>query len=103
MAEGISVLCKQGLSGWGNSSLLMGQPYAVVNKMDKVQLKWDKEVFIALTAKMPYQITIQWPHPIKKACNAATLTLSLNEGEVQRYEYKVPGTGIGAGKMKRIN
>jgi len=103
MAEGISVLCKQGLSGWSNSSLLMGEPYAVINGVDKVPLKWDKEVFVPLVAKMPYQITIQWPHPIKKACNVATLNLSVNEGEVQRYEYKVPAMGIGAGKVKRIN
>ena len=103
MAEGISVLCKQGLSAWGNSSVLMGEPYAVLNSADKVQLKWDKEVFMPLVPKMPYQVTIQWPHPVKKACNVATLNLSVNEGEVQRYEYKVPATGIGAGKMKRIN
>ncbi len=103
MAEGISVICKQGLSAWGNSSVLMGEPYAVLNSADNVQLKWGKEIFVPLVAKMPYQVTIQWPHPIKKACNVATLNLTVSEGEVQRYEYKVPATGIGAGKMKRIN
>lgn len=103
MAEGMTVLCKQGLSAWGNSSLLMGQPYAVVNSADKVQLTWDKEVFIPLAPNMPYQVTVQWPHPVKKACNVATLNLNVKGGEIQRFEYKVPASGIGSGKIKRLN
>jgi len=104
MAEGMTVLCKMGLSGWiGNSSLLMGQPYAILNSAEKTQLVWDKEVFIPLAANMPYQVTIQWPHPVKKTCNVATLNLKVKEGEIQRFEYKVPASGIGAGKIKKLN
>ena len=104
MAEGMTLLCKKGMSEWiGNSSVLMGEPYAVVNSAEKTPLKWDKEIFIPLVANRPYQITVQWPHPVKKACNVATLNLTVGEGEVQRYEYKVPGLGVGAGKVKRLN
>jgi hypothetical protein len=100
MTEGISILCKASFLMAGYAVL---EPYAMLNKTEKIKLKWGKETMVPLVPDKPYIISVQWPYVAKKDCSKAVLKVTVKEGEVKRYLYKAGGLSIWSkGKIESI-
>ena len=97
MDQGINLLCKKILGQF----LLTEKPYCIINGIETKKLQWNRWNFIPLKPNMPYQITIQFPY-MRKACGVATINVTVEPGEIQKYKYRTPFVVYSPGSIKRI-
>lgn len=97
MESGIKIKC---MKRWGQFTIRQ-QPYCVIDDLETKQLEWDKEVFIPLQPNRLYRITVQFPYTSENKCGPATITVQLNPGEIQVYEYTTPPVAFVPGTIER--
>jgi len=99
MESGIKITCKK---PWAQF-MITEKPYCLINETQTKQLEWNKELFIPLQPNTPNKITIQFPYAEypSKPCGAASISVQLNPGETQIYEYKTPIVVYHSGNIKR--
>lgn len=96
MECGIKIKCSKKFGQF----LATEKPYALINDVETIQLKWNKEIFIPLQPTLPYKITIQFPY-LNNPTAPATFSIQLQPNEIQRYEYKTPFFMTSSGSIKR--
>jgi hypothetical protein len=80
----------------------MHQPYCIVNRGEKVDLKWGAGTRIPLQPNFPHWLKVEYLYMDLPAMTA-TIEVTLKEREVQEYVYSIARnlTVFSAGKISR--
>jgi hypothetical protein len=96
MECGIKIKCKKRFGQF----LITGKPYIVFNDNEKIELKWNKEFFIALYPNFTYQVSVMFPY-MSSTAGTVTFNVQVNPNEIQTYEYKTPNIMTSKGSITR--
>lgn len=96
MECGVKIKCKKRFG----QMLITGQPYALVDDDEKIEMKWKKEFFIPLEPNVQHKITVQFPYMTRKT-GTATVYTQVKDDEIQVFEYKTPHVMTSGGSITR--
>ena len=94
---GVSILSKKTFGQF----LIISQPQIFINGQFVQNLRWNKEVFVALEPGYKHQIEINFPYMLGPSAQA-NMAVVLQQGEVMRFRYKTPIFVTSPGKISRI-
>ena len=94
---GVSIISKKIFGQF----LITSQPEIFINGQFVQNLRWNKEVFVALKPGLKHQIEISFPYMLGPSAQA-NMAVVLQQGEVMCFRYKTPLFITSPGKISRI-
>ena len=97
MMSGVNLICKKQFGQW----LITNEPYCIINNLETRGLLWNQMIFTQLEPGVMYFFQIQFKY-MGGPCGVARLSIMVQPGEVQIYEYRTPWVIGSGGEIRRL-